>query len=243
MIINIAELVSCDTANLVKTAEPDVDKRRNACFQAKKLLSGLVYDMSSLENNPFTFPEVQTLLDGITAGGHKLSDQQQVLNLSISWKYLIQKVLQGEFELNKAFFCLLHKLVAKEEALTWGLFRDSQVYISGTDYKPPVHSELDQLFGRIIIDVNKVENVIYKAALFFLSCSRAQFFHDGNKRTSRLMMNGILMSYGFDAILISNKKHLEFNQKMVLFYDSGDGTDMINFLCECQPLLKQSLYV
>ncbi|CZR83213.1 hypothetical protein CDFC105_43918 [Clostridioides difficile] len=38
--------------------------------------------MGNLENNPFTFPEVQTLLDGITVGGHKLSDQNQILTVN-----------------------------------------------------------------------------------------------------------------------------------------------------------------
>ena len=47
----------------------------------RQMISEFVYDMGNLENNPFTFPEVQTLLDGITVGGHKLSDQNQILNI------------------------------------------------------------------------------------------------------------------------------------------------------------------
>ena len=41
-----------------------------------------VRDAAVLEGNPFTYPEVQTLLDGITVGGRKTSDEQQVLNLA-----------------------------------------------------------------------------------------------------------------------------------------------------------------
>lgn len=40
----------------------------------------VVFNMASLEGNPFTYSEVQTLLDGITIGGHRLSDEQQVLH-------------------------------------------------------------------------------------------------------------------------------------------------------------------
>jgi hypothetical protein len=47
----------------------------------KKVFSGLVFDMAALEGNSFTYPEVQTLLDGITVGGKKLSEEQQVLNI------------------------------------------------------------------------------------------------------------------------------------------------------------------
>lgn len=33
-----------------------------------RMISEFVHDMSALENNPFTFPEVQTLLDGVDLG-------------------------------------------------------------------------------------------------------------------------------------------------------------------------------
>ena len=53
---------------------PHGDKRYILTY-VKQMISEFVYDMGNLENNPFAFPEVQTLLDGITVGGHKLSDQ------------------------------------------------------------------------------------------------------------------------------------------------------------------------
>ncbi len=39
-----------------------------------------IYNTSALEGKAMTYPEVETLLDGITVGGHKLSDEQQILN-------------------------------------------------------------------------------------------------------------------------------------------------------------------
>lgn len=33
-------------------------------FMVKKMLPDLVFNMASLEDNPFTYPEVQTLLEG-----------------------------------------------------------------------------------------------------------------------------------------------------------------------------------
>jgi len=218
----------------LEALEPDL---RKPCFSAKKLLAGLVYDMSSLEGNPITFPEVQTLLDGITVGGHKISDQEQVLNLKNAWVDLIQKTLSKEFKITKSFFCDLHALVARNEALTWGEFRTGRVTISGTDYKPPLASELDPLYQQVIQDLSEIKNPFYRGALFFLAGSRAQFFFDCNKRTSRLMMNGILMTNGYDPILIPAKKQLEFNIKMLEFYGSGDATEMVNFLINCHPAL------
>lgn len=52
----------------------------------QKMLAQYVWDASVLEGNPFTYPQVKTILDGVTVGGHKLSDQDQVRNLASSTK-------------------------------------------------------------------------------------------------------------------------------------------------------------
>lgn len=87
------------------------------------MLPEFVWDASVLEGNPFTFPEVRTLLDGVTVGGRKVSDQEQVLNLAESSKRLLTLVRSQAFRLDKVQFCELHALVARNEALEWGLFR------------------------------------------------------------------------------------------------------------------------
>ena len=101
--------------------------RRRACFRVRKVLEGIVYDTVALEDNPFTFPEVKTLLEGITVGGHRVSDANQVLNQAASWQELLRKVEAGSFKFDVSNFKALHALVAKEEALTWGVFRDDRV--------------------------------------------------------------------------------------------------------------------
>ncbi|OJT71553.1 hypothetical protein BM531_23355, partial [Clostridioides difficile] len=95
----------------------------------RRMISEFVYDMGNLENNPFTFPEVQTLLDGITVGGHKLSDQNQILNIKSSWDYVIKLSNKENLSLNKDTICSIHKIVAKDEALIVGDFRNGNIGI------------------------------------------------------------------------------------------------------------------
>ncbi|MFT5873175.1 MAG: hypothetical protein ACI8WT_002117 [Clostridium sp.] len=57
----------------------------------RKLSSDVVFNMVNLEFNPFTYPEVQTLLEGITIGGHKVSDEQQIYNMGV-FTYTSEKV-------------------------------------------------------------------------------------------------------------------------------------------------------
>lgn len=203
--------------------------KNKAIFAAKKIKSGLVFNMARLEGNPFTFPEIQTLLDGVTVGGHSLSDQEQVLRIKDGWDSLIKKVEKGDFKLDKETAVELNSIIAKDEALTIGNFRDGQVTIQGTEHHPPQESDLDELFDELVSSTNKEElpNAAYR---YFLKSAAHQFFWDGNKRTGQLMMNGLLMEAGYSPVSIAAKDQLEYNEKMVKFYDSGDTKEMEDFL-------------
>jgi Fic family protein len=220
---------------------------KRATWRFHRMLPEFVWDASMLEGNPFTFPEVQTLLDGVTVGGHKLADQNQVLNLAESSKRLLAVVRDGSFRIDKPMFCALQAIVAKEEALEWGIFRGEGTEITNVDVALGEHgryhplptikgaAELNRVFeaGRKALDA--LSNPFEKGAAFFLFGALQQFFFDGNKRTSRFMMNGCLMSGGVDAISVPAKAAQQFNEKMVRFYLSRDGTGMMEFLLNCHP--------
>ena len=208
------------------------DKRR-ACFRVRKVLEGIVYDTVALEDNPFTFPEVKTLLEGITVGGRQVSDANQVLNQAASWRELLRQVESGVFEFSAANYKVLHALVAREEALTWGVFRNDKVSIAGTTHQPPPHTELTAIFDRGRQTLLSIPDIHERAIATFLFGALNQFFFDGNKRTARLMMNGQLLSAGLDAISISARRKEEFNREMIRFYDSRDGSRMFTLLAEC----------
>ena len=204
-----------------------------ACFRVRKVLEGVVHDTVALEGNPFTLPEVKTLLDGVTVGGHRLEDERQVLNQAASWKELLARAQQRRFELNRKTFCDLHALVAREEAVRWGVFRTGSVTIAGTDYRPPQWESLQAILEQGLETLHKIDSLHERAIAMFLFGALNQFFYDGNKRTSRLMMNGILLGAGEDAISVPARRRLEFNEAMIRFYDNRDGTEMMRFMGSC----------
>ena len=201
-----------------------------AFFLAKKDKTDFIFNTSALEGNPMTYPEVETLLDGVTVGGHKLSDEQQILNQNKSVTLLFEMIKDNRFEVNHEIVCKLHEKVANEEALSWGKFRDSGVNIGGTDYKPPHANELKDIFENGIREIEQIEDVIIRAITYFLFGAINQFFYDGNKRTSRLMMNGILLSNGYPILNIKSKDKLAFNTIMLEFYNSKNIEEALSFL-------------
>jgi Fic family protein len=197
----------------------------------KKLLPDVVFNMASLEGNPFTYPEVQTLLEGITIGGHKLSDEQQILNIRNGWNYLFDLVIKKDIEIDVSKFNELNDIVAKDEALFSGKFRDGQVRIAGTDFMPPKAEELDSVFKQELPEIIKrCKSKIDLAFEIFLWGALNQFYYDGNKRTSRLIANLILISNGQGMFNIKVKDRLEFNTLMVEFYNTREAEEIFQFL-------------
>jgi Fic family protein len=207
--------------------KPDMEL---SCFLAKKDKVSYVYNVVSLEGNPMTFPEVKTLLEGITVGGHKIEDEQQVLNQGNALKELLSLVKEKKFDLNKDIFSKLNYLVANGEALIPGEFRTGRVTIGGTGHMPPEPDKLPQVFEEGLKDIKAIENPVTRALVFFGFGSINQFFWDGNKRTSRLMANGVLMENGYPVLNIKAKDKLEFNKEMIKFYDPGDYNTLLSWL-------------
>ncbi len=196
-------------------------------------IPSLVCDAVNLEGVAMTLPEIQTILDGITVGGHKISDQNMAINQANTWKHLFQLIDNKTFSFSKNIALELHTIAGKEEALDWGAFRAGYVTISGSDYEPPPANKLDRIWLVITSELNKMTDVYDKAMSAFLQMARTQFFWNVNKPMGRFMMNGILLSEGYPIINVPAKRQQEFNQLMLTFYLNADTTAMKQFLRSC----------
>lgn len=220
--------------NLIMNAlENIIPNPAKAIFLAKRALPELVYDAVQLEGINYTLPEIQTLLDGITVGGHKLSDETITLNQAAAWRHLFKWLEEKSFNLSKQRACELHAIASREEALQWGQFRTGQVTIAGTDYQPPFANELDQLWQDMLDHAESINGIYPRAIFIFLTMARNQFFYDTNKRMGRLLMNGIILQAGYPAINLPANKQTEFNRLMLEFYADGDTAAMTNFMINC----------
>lgn len=212
----------------------DISQKQYVLFTARRAVDSLIFNMSSAEGNPITLEEVMTLVDGITIGGHRISDQNQILRLKDSWNELFRLVENDEFEVSKQTAIHLNALVAKDEATKVGAFRDKQVFFRGLIYEPPHHARLDDKFNEVLEFVGQYNNPIDRAIACFTQCSRNQFFYDGNKRTSQLLMNGILLSSSQHVITIPAVDISDYHYRMSEFYESNDSEKISRFLKERQ---------
>ena len=220
-----------------------IDNRKKAIFVAKKMFAQLVYDFQSLEGMPFTFPEVKTFIQGITVGGHKISDHEKLKQQQLAWKKLIDMVEKNDFNLSEKTSCTLEGIAAKDEALEPGIIRNGAVSVSSGDYsfQPPDNEKLPALFSTVIKEANDKNKPIcergYKLAAEY---AFNQFHWDGNKRTGNLMMNGLFLDNGILPCPIPAKRLNEYNTALMDLYKNGQYKPVIDFHRSChQELYKQ----
>ena len=195
-------------------------------FVAKKLLIQNIYNSAKLEGCNITFPQTQTILDGISVSGLKMSDIEVILNLRDAWEYVLSTI---EEPLTLESINKINGYVARNESLEWGVLRYGEVGISGTNYKPPIPSEEDVKKSLdLIINSNKSDTE--KGIELFLWGCRSQNYWDGNKRTSTLCSNKYLIMQGRGIMTIPDNKLEEFNNLLVSYYESNNWDDIKVFL-------------
>ncbi len=196
-------------------------------FLAKKLMSESIFHGAKLEGSNITFPETQTILDGVNVPGATIDDIQTILNLRDAWRHLIT-TYDEPFSL--AYVMKINSLVARNESLEWGVLRTGNVGISGTPYKPKI-PEADKIKKDFRDILNETDSSVTKKAIhLFLYCSRSQMFWDGNKRTSLLCANKILINEGKGIFTVPETILFEFNKKLTHFYETNDYTVIDDFL-------------
>lgn len=197
-------------------------------FLAKKKWDENIYCGMRMENRAVTFPQTRTILGGVNVPGVRLDDIQAILNMRDAWRYLMDTV---EEPLTLDYLCQLNGFISRNEALTWGALRTGSVGISGTDYIPPIPSQMaveQALEGILDMDVSETE----KALTLFLVGTRGQFFWEGNKRTSLTAANKLLVKAGAGILTITDRYMEQFNTLLLGYYNTGEGEDLKRFLYE-----------
>lgn len=200
---------------------------QQSLFLAKKKWDENIYCGMKMENRAVTFPQTQTILNGVNVPSVQLDDIQAILNMRDAWKYLLNTV---DDPITLEYLCKLNEFIARNEALEWGKLRSGAVAISGTDYLPavPTSEKVADELNEIL--TNKDATATEKALNAFVWGARGQFFWDGNKRTSMTLANKILISAGNGILTITDKHMEQFNTLLLDYYNTNQSEQLKAFL-------------
>ncbi|MCL2165129.1 MAG: Fic family protein [Oscillospiraceae bacterium] len=201
-----------DLLKRIDENKKEIDGRRPLSpYEAKQLDAyyriGTTYSSNALEGNSLTLTETKVLLeDGITIGGKPIRDCYEATSHAQAYDLMLEAARSKPFELSEDTILRLHKLfynrIDSEKA---GMYRNERVFITGTEYLPPLPEEVPTQMRAFIGELNEKWGKTHPVALSAYAHRRLVDIHpfiDGNGRVARLLMNLIVINRGYQIISI-----------------------------------------
>jgi Fic family protein len=171
-------------------------KKLNEYFTIKN-----TFESNRIEGNTLTYQETQLVVnEGLTIGGKPMKDHLEAINHAEAISY-IYDILEGKYEFNKRTLLDIHRLILKSiDNENAGRYRSVPVRISGSEHIPPQPYLLEKMMEDYFFHYQKIKHSLHPVIVAAEMHERLASIHpfiDGNGRTSRLMMNIILMQHGY----------------------------------------------
>ncbi len=190
--------------------------------ELERLAIDLSWKSSQIEGNTYSLLETERLLkERETAAGRTKEEAIMLLNHKDAIDFIVENP-DYLIPLTIAKIEDIHSLLTKELAVDKNL-RRRRVGISGTNYRPLDNEfQIREALKAACELVNKKENAFEKALLILLLISYIQPFMDGNKRTTRIVCNSILMNYKHCPISFRTVDSVYYKKAMLLFYEQNN---------------------
>lgn len=194
---------------------------------AKRNLVDTIYKQAVLEGVAVTFLDTETIIEGGKINGVSADDIQKINNLKHAWQFVLDDGVVTS-KSDYSILCLINRLVEEGFYYNAGRLRSVPVSIGGTKWKPelPIESVVIEQLNDILNEVDVYERAIN--ALLFVT--KKQLFIDGNKRTSVIFANHILISNGAGLIVIPEDNVPEYKKLLIDYYETDRTEEIKQFL-------------
>lgn len=140
-----------------------------------------------------------------------------ILNHKEAIEYIRQSHHYKKF--NKQKNLELNQLLIKNLEIETG-FREHLVSISNSSFIPCDNKfQIISFFELLIDKINNAKLILEKSIMANLLVAFLQPFSDGNKRTSRMLGNAVLISYGLIPISFVNTAKEDYIKSILYFYE------------------------
>lgn len=214
----------------------EIDSLKNELHQFRKYDSFRVtqaleleytFESNKIEGNTLTLKETDLIVnEGLTISGKSMREHLEAINHQEAIAY-IKELTDKNTTINEREILYIHNLILRgiypEDA---GKYRKVQVMIKGSSHMPPqpflVAKEMEELFIWYQTNKNNLHPVILAAEMHERLVTIHPFI-DGNGRTSRLLMNLILLQHGY---VIANIKGT--NESRMQYYNALEACQVEN---------------
>jgi len=202
------------------------------------------FESNRIEGNTMTLRETDLVInEGLTISGKSMREHLEAINHQEAIAY-IKQLMERNTLLNEREVLCIHNLILRginpEDA---GKYRKVQVMIKGSSHLPPqpfmVAKEMEDFFIWYEINKKRLHPVILAAELHERLVTIHPFI-DGNGRSSRLVMNLILLQHGY---VIANIKgdydnRMQYYNALEVAQTKNNKDDFLMFIAQIE---KESL--
>lgn len=205
-ILPSVELFSTQELNRLSEAQEQFRKHLSEMseIEYRKEMERLGIDLSwkssQIEGNTYSLLETERLLkEKQTASGKTKEEAVMLLNHKDALDFILD-VPEYLKDLTVGRIEEIHALLTKELGVERNI-RHRRVGITGTNYTPLDNEfQIREALEDSVRLINGKSNIFDKALLALILLSYIQAFTDGNKRTARIVSNGILIANGYCPI-------------------------------------------
>lgn len=203
----------------LKTLSPTIIQK-----EIERLIIELSWKSSQIEGNTYSLIDTEILLkNNQEASGHKKEEAIMLLNHKNALNYAFSN--KEEFKkLNFKNIENIHSLIVDNLDIKKGL-RKNLVGIIGTNYRPIDNQhQIIEALEKMINCVNESDFPLEKALIINLMIAYIQPFEDGNKRTSRILSNAILITNNYCPLSFRSIDEKEYKKAIILFYEQNNAS-------------------
>lgn len=173
----------------------------------------LTYTSNAIEGNTLTRAETALVIEkGLTIGGKSLKEHFEANNHAHALEWVKTLVSKQICDLSEDIILQIHRYILEAiDDTNAGYYRNISVRISGSLVILPNPKKVPELMMDFIEWLHtSTQNPIELAALAHYKLVTIHPFVDGNGRTARLLMNLILMIYGYPPAIIRPEDRLAY---------------------------------
>jgi len=174
----------------------------------------LTYASNAIEGNTLSRMETALVIEkGITVEGKSLREHLEAINHKKALEYIRELAKKGHQFLEEKDILYIHNLILKGINDQWaGRYRQVLVHISGSTVVLPDYIKVPSLMKDFMRWLQSIqgEHPIKIAADAHYKLVSIHPWIDGNGRTSRLLMDLILIQHGYPPALIKKEERKQY---------------------------------
>ncbi len=194
--------------------------------ELERIMIEFSWKSSQIEGNTYSLLDTEALIKNHQiAEGKTQEETQMILNHKEAFTFIWEEKHQFQ-QISLAQIEYVHRLLVQDLNISSEL-RKHPVGIIGTNYRPLDNVfQVQEAIDTMIALINQKNSFFEKSFIALIFLSYIQAFQDGNKRTSRLISNAVLMAHGTLPMSYRAVNESEYKKAIIVFYEQGNISPM-----------------